>query len=189
MLVGLRLSCSWCVVTLKACGGPIRICGSATGEVVFLLALSGCEVASEAPEEPIHSPIAYLDWIWRGSTSTLSFATMPSLSCHDWFVLESLALASGFRNPFVGYSSAAMIEQFLVLVASIDWEFLNKTLQNSLVHWLIGKSEKGRLIPWWFSFQLVFTLTKNPEPRKFKYLVYAFMYDQFGHVLYIGMND
>ena len=88
MLVGLRLSCSWCVVTLKACGGPIRICGSATGEMVFLLALSGCEVASEAPEEPIHSPIAYLDWIWRGSTSTLSIATMPV-----WFSLYRVLLS------------------------------------------------------------------------------------------------
>ncbi|KAG2315779.1 hypothetical protein Bca52824_018901 [Brassica carinata] len=47
-----------------------------------------CEVASEAPEEPIHSPIAYLDWIWRGSTSTLSFATMPV-----WFSLYRVLLS------------------------------------------------------------------------------------------------
>ncbi|KAF3606701.1 hypothetical protein DY000_02047772 [Brassica cretica] len=56
------------------------------------------------------------------------------------------------RYPFVGYRNAARIEEFLGLVASIDWELFNKTLQNSLVHWLIGKNENGRLIPWWSHF-------------------------------------
>lgn len=62
MLVGLLLLCSWCVVISHTCGELILIGGSATGEVVLLLVLSGCEVARE---EPIHSPIAYLFWIWR----------------------------------------------------------------------------------------------------------------------------
>ena len=79
LLVGLRLSCSWCVVTLEACGRPIDICGLATGEVVYLLALLGCGVASEAREEPIHSPIAYLLWIWRGSTSTVIYCNHAGL--------------------------------------------------------------------------------------------------------------
>ncbi|CAN6909551.1 unnamed protein product [Brassica oleracea] len=79
LLVGLRLSCSWCVVTLEACGRPIDICGLVTGEVVYLLALSRCGVASEAREEPIHSRIAYLLWIWRGSTSTVIYCNHAGL--------------------------------------------------------------------------------------------------------------
>ncbi|KAG2270105.1 hypothetical protein Bca4012_072261 [Brassica carinata] len=48
-------------------------------EVVYLLALSGCGVASEAREEPIHSPIAYFLWIWRGSTSTVIYCNHAGL--------------------------------------------------------------------------------------------------------------
>ncbi|KAH0921340.1 hypothetical protein HID58_021358 [Brassica napus] len=54
-------------------------CGLATGEVVYLLALSGCGVASEAREEPFHSPIAYLLWIWRGSTLTVIYCNHAGL--------------------------------------------------------------------------------------------------------------
>ena len=69
----------------------------------------------------------------------------------SWLVFPRV-FSSCKRYPFVGYRNAARIEKFLGLVASIDWELFNKTLQNSLVHWLIGKNEKGRLIPWWFHF-------------------------------------